>query len=104
MSFYIEIPIIAIMFAARMIGKRPRYHKYNSSEDSSTTDQLLRSNIHTNDNTRSRFHDLVDADTVDLFADEYAEEEQSDLDAEDQAKKRKAGRMKLLWLLYYWLV
>jgi len=105
MSFYIEIPIIVVMFAARMIWKRPCYPKYGSSEDPSTTDQLLpRSNTHTNDNTRSRFHDLVDVDTIDLFADEYAEEEQSDLDTEDEAKKRKTGRMKLLWLLYYWLV
>jgi len=105
MSFYIEIPIIVIMFAARMIWKRPCYPKYGSSEDPSTTDQLLpRSNTHTNDNTRSRFHDLVDVDTIDLFADEYAEEGRSESDAEDEAKKRKTGRMKLLWLLYYWLV
>lgn len=90
------------MFAAWMIWKSPHHPKYRSSED---TNQLLpASNTHPNDSTRSRFHDLVDSDSIDLFADEYAEEEQSDLGAEDEATIRKTGRMKLVWLLYYWLV
>jgi AAT family amino acid transporter len=93
------------MFAAWMLLKRHRHPNYDPSESSSDTDHLLsRSNTHTNDRKKSRFHDLVDADTVDLFADEYTEEEQSDSDTEDKAKKRKTGRMKLVWTLYYWLI
>ncbi|KIM45065.1 hypothetical protein M413DRAFT_65884 [Hebeloma cylindrosporum] len=104
-SFYIEIPIIAVMFTAWMLLKRPRHANDEPSEDSSDTDPLLpRSNKHANDRTISRFHDLVDAETVDLFADEYTEEEQSDSDAEDEATKRKTGRMRLVWSLYYWLI
>ena len=102
-SFYIEIPIMATMFAAWMLLKRPRHPNYDPSEDSSDTDHLL-SNTHTSDTTRFRFHDLVDADTVDLFADEYTEEAQGDSDSEDEATERKTGRMKLLWTLYYWLI
>lgn len=102
-SFYIEIPIIAAMFVTWMLLKRPRHPNYNPLEGSSDIDHLLRS-VYTNNRTRSRFHDLVDAATVDLFADEYTEEEQSNLDTEDEETKRKTGRMKLVWSLYYWLI
>lgn len=91
------------MFAAWILLKRPRHPNNEPSEGSGDTDHLL-PNTHTNDRTRPRFHDLVDADTVDLFADECTEEEQSDADIEDEAMERKTGRMKLVWSLYYWLI
>jgi len=93
---------MAAMFAAWMLLKRPRHPNYDPF-DSADTDHLL-PNTHTNDRTRFRFHDLVDADTVDLFADEYTEAEQRDSGSEDEATERKTGRMKLLWTLYYWLI
>ena len=93
------------MFAVWMLLKRHRHPNYDPSESPSDTDHLLsRSNTHTNDRIKSRFHDLVNADTVDLFADEYTEEEQSDSDTEDKETNRKTGRMKLVWSFYYWLI
>lgn len=51
----------------------------------------------------SKYHDLVDINTVNLITDEYDEVDNTDSeDSEDEV--RLSGKMRLLWTFYYWLV
>ncbi|KDR75290.1 hypothetical protein GALMADRAFT_69558 [Galerina marginata CBS 339.88] len=102
-SFYIELPIIMVMFVAWMLFQRSRQQPVENIDSSS--DQLLEeSGPTTSIKKNSRFHDLVDADTVDLYREEYAEDVQADAEVEDEVTKRLNGNMRALWRLYYWLV
>ncbi|KAF8973198.1 amino acid permease-domain-containing protein [Flammula alnicola] len=105
-SFYIEIPIIVVMFIAWMVLKRPTLQISQLSESTpSASDHSLPEStlILRNNKKKSRFHDLVDVESVDLYRDEYTEEVVESA-AEDEITKRLNGKARLLWSLYYWLV
>lgn len=108
-SFYVEIPIIAIMFIAWMAFKRPAPPPPTISPqiDARTSLLLLDSQGRRDSRTsipqrRSEFHDLVDMNSVNLYIDEYEEEEQEV--EEDEVTKRLNSKGRLFWSLYYWLV
>ncbi|KAF8170950.1 amino acid permease-domain-containing protein [Pholiota molesta] len=85
-SFYVEIPII--------IDARTSLLSLDSQgrRDSRTSIPQR----------RSQFHDLVDVNSVNLYIDEYEEEEQEV--EQDQVTKRLNSKGRLFWSLYYWLV
>ncbi|KAF8177040.1 amino acid permease-domain-containing protein [Pholiota molesta] len=92
-SFYVEIPIIIIMFIAWMSFKRSAPPLPTISPQIDARTALL---------SRSQFHDLVDVNSVNLYIDEYEEEEQEV--EQDQVTKRLNSKGRLFWSLYYWLV
>ncbi|KAF9485823.1 hypothetical protein BDN70DRAFT_870714 [Pholiota conissans] len=99
-SFYVEIPIIIIMFMAWMVFRRPAPQLPTTPQSDART-PLLFSQGH-RDAHKSKFHDLVDVNTVDLHVDEYEEEEEDIRD--DEVTKRLNSKGRLFWSLYYWLV
>jgi amino acid permease len=74
-SFYIEIPVMLVMFIFWMLLKHPGL----------------------------RYGDLVDVKTVDLSRDEYTEGDQDRADDEERDIRMK-GSKGYLWRLYYWIV
>jgi amino acid permease len=79
-SYYIEIPVMFVMFVAWTLFGR------STAQPSPTPKKWW-----------SRFFDLVDIQTVDLFSDQYEEDEQ------DRQEERRTGKSGI-WRLYYWLV
>ncbi|KAF8813720.1 hypothetical protein BYT27DRAFT_7180470 [Phlegmacium glaucopus] len=100
-SFYIEIPVIIVMFFAWLL--------FGGRESGSTSDPPPLSNpgvdgsspSRLNNRNKIRYHDLVDVDTVDLIRDEY---EEVDTGGEDEIARRLSGKKRLLWTIYYWIV
>ncbi|KAF4620986.1 hypothetical protein D9613_000345 [Agrocybe pediades] len=106
-SLYIEVPVMVIMFVAWMVVRGFGHDGTLLREDpiSSPSEPLLpeSSTASSLGRRKSRLHDLVDVDSVDLYRDEYAEDP-IEVEAEDEVSKRLNGRLGLLWRLYYWLV
>jgi len=104
-SFYIEIPIIVVMFFAWLFFSRREWE-----QSAGSISEPLLSDPRIDDGTPSRlnrdkifkYHDLVDIDTVNLIRDEY--DEVDDTESEDEVASRLSGKMRLLWTFYYWLV
>lgn len=94
-SFYIQIPLMIVMFIVWMLVQRPGARKNlpNDSVSGSGDAPLAR---------RLWYSDLVDVDTVDLFRDEYVEEEE-DKTEDELRKNRVKGKKGFLWRLYYWV-
>ncbi|KAG6861688.1 hypothetical protein C0995_013257 [Termitomyces sp. Mi166 len=94
-SYYIEIPVMLAMYIAWMIftGFRSNFPGDTPSDGQVT---VLPSR-------RVWYNDFVDANTVDLYQDEYLEREIDKTDDEQRASRinAKAG---YLWRLYYWVV
>lgn len=67
-SFYIEIPVMLVMYAAWLSFKRPLQEL--RVQDPAAQPLLLPQDVEVK---RHSFHDLVDVDRVDLHADEYNE-------------------------------
>lgn len=95
------------MFVAWMIIRGPLTYVEDATTISSLSEPLLpgASTLSSSSDSKrkSRLHDLVDVDSVDLYRDEYAED-LVEMEAEDEVTKRLNGRFGLLWRLYYWLV
>jgi len=104
-SFYIEIPIMVVMFFTWLF-----LSSHESEQSAGSTSEPLLSDSgmdggspsHLNRDKTPKFHDLVNIDTVDLIRDEYDEED--DMEGEDEVTSQLSGKMKLLWTFYYWLV
>jgi len=104
-SFYIEIPIIVVMFFAWLF-----FSRRESEQSAGSISEPLLSDPGIDDGTPSRlnrdrifkYHDLVDIDSVNLIRDEY--DEVDDTESEDDVASRLSGKMRLLWTFYYWLV
>ena len=112
-SFYVELPIMVFMFIAWLYFKRPAPHDYLAAEDA----PLLQSDEHiagsassvtavtTTTLRRAKFHDLVDVDSVDLYTDEYTEDDRDVAEEDEVAQRLKStGPKRVLWSLYYWFV
>ncbi|KAJ8521185.1 hypothetical protein ONZ45_g2094 [Pleurotus djamor] len=94
-SFYLEIPVMVIMFTGWMLIRRPGADKGlpTGSGEAETS-------------TRRRgglwYSDLVDVGTVDLRRDEH-EEDDNDKADDEQRNRRIAGKLGYLWRIYYWM-
>ena len=112
-SFYVELPIMVFMFIAWLYFKRPAPRDYLAAEDA----PLLQSDEHiagsassvtavtTTTLRRAKFHDLVDVDSVDLYTDEYTEDDRDVAEEDEVAQRLKStGPKRVLWSLYYWFV
>lgn len=100
-SFYIEVPIIVVMFFAWLFFSR-RVSAGSASVPLLSDPRIDGGSPNRLNKDRIKYHDLVDIDTVDLIKDEY--EEEDDTESEDKVAMRLSGKMKLLWTLYYWVV
>ncbi|RDB24776.1 putative amino-acid permease PB1C11.02 [Hypsizygus marmoreus] len=95
-SYYIEIPIMLVMFIVWMVLKRPGASK--GLPEASGSGEGRRSPAR-----RLWYSDLVDVDTVDLYRDEYVEEEDDKFDDEKRTS-RLQGKLRFLWRFFYWIV
>jgi AAT family amino acid transporter len=98
-SLYIEIPTMLVMIIVCLLVKQRRAYSIQVSDEST---RLLGPNSSASTNRTSRFHDLVDSHNVDLYQDEYADEEEGP--TEDKIAARLEGKARILWSLYYWLI
>ncbi|THV06692.1 hypothetical protein K435DRAFT_644901 [Dendrothele bispora CBS 962.96] len=110
-SFYIEIPVMIVMFVAWMLLRRPTAPAKLDEETNTTpignegyTTPITNSR---NPSELWRYNDIVDIHTVDLKKDEYEEDKTGQDRTEDEIRE---GRLKgsrlsaIAWRLYYWVV
>ena len=96
-SFYIEIPIMVIMYLVWVLVHHNPFQKGQEialpidAEDIPVTIAP----------TRSRWLDLVETSEVDLHKDEY-KDDVADLADNEERDKRLSGRTGWLWRIYYW--
>jgi len=105
-SFYIQIPIMVVMFFTWLfLSRRESEQSEGSTSEPLLSDPGMDDGIpsHLDRDKTLKYHDLVNVDTVDLVRDEYDDEE-DDVEDENEVTRRLSGKMKLLWTLYYWLV
>lgn len=97
-SFYIELPVIAVMYVAWLFPwHTSRTSRTAGLSDSATTPLLSPPSF---SEPEVPYNDLVDIHTVDLFRDEYIEEE---ITGKDDERERGNGRY--FWKLFYdWVV
>jgi len=96
-SFYVEIPVMFVMFVAWMVLRRQSEVLPNPNPEG----EALIGRLSTRPTNYSRFHDLVEVSRVNLYTDEYEGEVD---EGEDEFSDRLKGSMRWLWTLYYWLV
>lgn len=95
-SFYIELPIMLIMYLAWLFLKRQPYKKAQAiALPPDIDDGGARP-----PNAGVRWLDLVDTAEVDLHRDEYADEA-ADLVDDQKREKRLRGRAWWAWRVYY---
>lgn len=111
LSFYIEIPVMIIMYIAWLLAKRtfvpitepvtPAATPGNPpSEPADESTPLISTNIRDRGTNYKSAFDIVDSHAVDLYKDEYVEDVTDDADDEER-EKRSQSRLGLLWKLYY---
>jgi amino acid transporter, AAT family len=101
MSFYIEIPVMLVMYTAWAFAQRTNVQQVPALPASPTSGTPLLSGMRRHQ--LSWYSDLVDHRVVDLVKDEY--EEVDDDKADDEIRERRmGGRTIWLWRLYYWVI
>ncbi|KAJ6558481.1 amino acid permease-domain-containing protein [Mycena vulgaris] len=97
LSFYIEVPVMVVMYLTWALLKRPAMPRSSGTAPSPSSPLLPRPPSQ-NSSGKWWFADLVDFQTVDLNSDQY-EDEDADKHDEDQRRNRTG-----IWQrLYYWL-
>ena len=94
-SFYVEIPVMVVMYIVWITFKRLPQHKGVIDPEfvgSSDTPPISPKRV--------RWFDLVDISTVNLHRDEY-EDAVDDLIEDQERDRRMKGRIRWLWRLYY---
>ncbi|KNZ72196.1 putative amino-acid permease PB1C11.02 [Termitomyces sp. J132] len=93
-SYYIEIPVMMVMYIAWTIftGFRSNYSEYSHNSGCSQVVHLT--------GRRVWHNDFVDANTVDLYQDEHVEME-IDKTEDEQRVSRINGKAGYLWRFYY---
>ncbi|KAF9222651.1 hypothetical protein BS17DRAFT_755738 [Gyrodon lividus] len=106
-SYYIEIPVMIIMYTAWVLAKStiapitPVTTPGNApSEPADELTPLICTGIRDGRTTYRSAFDIVDIHAVDLYEDEYLEDITDDVDGEER-EKRLQSRFGLLWRLYY---
>ncbi|KAJ6495650.1 amino acid permease-domain-containing protein [Mycena vitilis] len=95
LSFYIEVPVMIVMYLAWASLNRPSPHPSAETPPSASSSLLPRGTTVTSAGTRW-FADLVDFQTVDLNSDQYEEDDTGKMDEEQD-------RSGALQRLLYWL-
>ncbi|KAJ7668475.1 amino acid permease-domain-containing protein [Mycena polygramma] len=95
LSFYIEVPVMIVMYLAWALLNRPSPPRSVETPPSASSSLLPRGTTVTSAGTRW-FADLVDFQTVDLNSDQY---EEDDTDKLDEEQNRSGALQRLL----YWL-
>ncbi|KAH7923932.1 hypothetical protein BV22DRAFT_1130240 [Leucogyrophana mollusca] len=100
-SFYIEIPVMLVMYLTWILAKRavPMSPGSGNAPSASAHESTPLIGTGTGGHT-SRWFDIVDIQNVDLFKDEYEEEATDEADDEQRAK-RLQSRARILWRVYY---
>jgi AAT family amino acid transporter len=99
-SFYVEIPVMIIMYVVWLSLKRPP-QGLHIREPASQALLAPQSSQATYIKSHGYLHDLVDVDKVDLRSDEH---EEPDDDGDRELAERLQGKRRWLWSLYYWFV
>jgi len=112
-SFYIEIPVMIFFYLAWLIFQRSsaaspsiqQPHVTPSTIPQATTSGTTPSSftpllVNRARSSRWKFHDFVEARTVDLYRDEYVEED-VDLAEDIERKARTSGKWRWFWKAYY---
>lgn len=99
LSFYIEVPVIVVMYLTWALLHRPAV-SHSSETTASASSPLL---SHSTPGTGSSsgkwwFTDLVDFQSVDLNSDQYEDD-----DADKHDEEQRASRTGIWRRLYYWL-
>lgn len=98
-SFYIEIPVMIVMYVGWVLLKRAP--KLVGAKTGDQTSPLAVGGL--DPHSKSRWHDLVDTKSVDLKSQEYEEVEEDRID-DATRQKRLSSRAWWLWRVYYWVV
>ncbi|KAI0769629.1 amino acid permease-domain-containing protein [Trametes elegans] len=102
-SFYIEIPVMIVMYFAWMLIRRPKPTAPAEIASVEPVESAVPPTLRRRIWRRVAYHDSVDIRTVDIRRDEY-EEEETDL-KDDEARERKlGGRWRWFWKVYYAIV
>lgn len=105
-SYYIEIPVMIVMYLVWLLLKRIPLHLHKAHSDSEDT---ASTNTAPTAGTplapyraprRVRWFDLVDTKVVDLYRDEHHETTDDTLDDEER-DVRLSGRWRWAWTVYY---
>ncbi|KAJ6602211.1 amino acid permease-domain-containing protein [Mycena sp. CBHHK59/15] len=99
LSFYIEIPVILVMYIAWALLSRPDAQPLSPEGSPSPSSPLLsNAQVSRRRDRRLWFSDLVDLRTIDLNSDQYDEDDTDKVD--EQQNRTRTG----IWQrLYYWL-
>lgn len=97
LSFYIEVPVIAVMYFTWALLNRPAQSPSGETPPSASS-QLLPRRTTGNFGGKWRFTDLVDFRTVDLNSDQYEDDE-----ADKHDEEQHGNRSGIMQRLYYWL-
>ncbi|OBZ67136.1 putative amino-acid permease PB1C11.02 [Grifola frondosa] len=96
-SFYIEIPVMIVMYFGWMLIRPSNTHP---PLPATTTPVSL---AHRIKERFWKFHDLVDVEVVDLIRDEH-EEDDADVADDEERTARLKGTYRWLWRVYYLVV
>jgi len=107
-SFYIEIPVMIVMYFAWALAKNTSATKQEAATPGDrppleATDELtplIPTDSRGHATGHSSTFDIVDIYTVDLYKDEHVEDADDELD-DEEAKRNVQGRFGWLWKLYY---
>ena len=106
-SFYVEIPVMVVMYVSWLITKGATGSAGVGSDAptlelaSETTPLLCIGTRRRGIDLRAAF-DIVDLNTVDLHQDEYADLDEDEAE-DNERKQRLRGRYGLLWRLFYYV-
>jgi amino acid transporter, AAT family len=95
-SFYIEIPVMLLMYIAWTIITRPNAIRPEERDSCDSSTPLIPDR---GPHRRWWYGDLVDIETVDLVSDEHHEHEENEAD-----RNEGDGPKSVLGKIYYWLV
>lgn len=108
-SFYIEIPVMIIMYIAWALVKNIPAAKQDAAasgdrplESADELTPLIPTDSRDHATGRTSMLDIVDIYTVDLYKDEHVEDSDDELD-DEEVKKNLQGRYGWLWKLYYFV-
>ncbi|KAJ3922860.1 amino acid permease/ SLC12A domain-containing protein [Lentinula edodes] len=108
-SYYIELPIMLIMYLAWMLIQRPG----RPSRINEPTPLFEGNGRRSSSKGRRRerggrwwYNDIVDVNTVDLYRDEHEEEEEDRIDDVERERRLKGSNLvqRTLWRLFYLIV
>jgi AAT family amino acid transporter len=91
-SFYIELPVMALMYTLWLLVRRMRHPPASLSTSPLISLQMTR--------PAQPFFDLVDVTCVDLYHDEH-EDGQVDKHEDEERAQRMRGRARWAWAVYY---